>query len=87
MKTIDSTRDEEETMRETEARRYALQRLGDARNKDETIRAAERNSLAKTRPRDCTRETIHDDKDSAIRDEMSKTIRDNGTISTRNCNT
>jgi len=50
-------------------KRYALPRLGDARDKDETIRATVRNSLAKTRPRDYTNETIHDDKDSAIRDD------------------
>jgi len=67
----DYTRNEEETLREMETKRYTLRRLGDARDEDETIRATVRNSLAKTRPRDCTNETIRDDEDSAIRDEIS----------------
>jgi len=35
-KTIDSTRDKEETIRETETGRYVLRRLGDTRDEDDT---------------------------------------------------
>jgi len=79
-KNTSNTKRRRNDTRNEDPRRYAKRRRNDTRNEDEMIRAAVRNLLAKARPRDCMNETIHDDEDSAIRDERSKTIRDKGTI-------
>jgi len=49
------------------------------RDEDGTIRATARNLLAKTRLRNYTNETIHDDGDNAIRVKRSETVCDNKT--------
>jgi len=83
-RTLSSARDEDETIRETKlqlicemkTRQRAKRRRDDTRDRDGAIRAVVRNAPAKTRPRDNTSETIHEDEERAMRDEQSWTIRD-----------